>query len=414
MTMIGITGTNGKTSTSQLIAQLISDMPAQNKESIGVSCAVIGTNGAGNVDNLKELANTTPSASELHQLFYQFNQQSFSHIAMEVSSHALEQGRVNGDLFDIALFTNLSRDHLDYHGTMADYASEKRKLFVNNNKQVAIVNADDAQAKEWLKHWPTEQRLWLYSRNTDISKSKKFVTANKVKHHSQGVTFTLTTHLGEVTLESPLLGDFNIDNLLAAVSVMLVNSEPENKEILQFIANQVAKLNPIAGRMEAITEKDLPTAVVDYAHTPDALEKALIACKEHCQGELYVVFGCGGDRDKGKRPLMAQAAEEYADFLVITNDNPRTESAEQISKDILAGLVNVDNNRIQVLLEREQAVLATLNRAKAQDIVLLAGKGHEDYIILGSEKINYNEREVVRRFYQRNRTQPENLKGKLK
>jgi UDP-N-acetylmuramoyl-L-alanyl-D-glutamate--2,6-diaminopimelate ligase len=398
MTMIGITGTNGKTSTSQLLGQILT--------SCQKPCAIIGTNGAGMVHDLQTIENTTPSATDLVKLFNQFNKQKVTHLAMEVSSHALEQGRVNGNAFDIAIFTNLSRDHLDYHGNMIDYAAAKRQLFIDNDKQVAVLNVDDQQVNTWLATWPNNQKnLWLYGRSDSVKNSSQFVSCHNIEHHSQGVSFILTTHLGEIGIHSPLLGDFNIDNLLAVIAVLLIEGIS-----LADIAQKITGVKAIAGRMEAFSAKAListastastipktPTAVVDYAHTPDALEKALQACRQHCHGSLYVVFGCGGDRDKGKRVLMAQAAEKYADYLVITNDNPRSEAPMSIIDDILVGLTRQAQHK--VIVNRKQAVLATLNEAKTDDVVLLAGKGHEDYIILGKDKIDYNERQVVMDFF---------------
>jgi len=397
MTMIGVTGTNGKTTTSQLIAQMLT---AYSK-----ACGVIGTNGAGPINQLLPIENTTPSASELHQLFYRFEQEQLSHVAMEVSSHALVQGRVTGDLFDVAVFTNLSRDHLDYHGTMLGYAKAKKALFTGEEKQIAIFNFNDEQVKYWLaedvKAGLSIKQHWFYGLDKSVLTCEKFVCAQKVKHHHQGVSFTLMTHIGEVFIESPLLGDFNIENLLAAISVLLTQGVA-----LKDLPSLTKKIHAVAGRMEATTGLSLPTAVVDYAHTPDALEKALTACRQHCQGELYVVFGCGGDRDKGKRPLMAKVAQQYADYIVITNDNPRTEIAEQIVEDILAGFTKKKSleHKIKVQLDREQAVLDTLIKASQQDIVLLAGKGHEDYVIFpdgqgGTKKVAYDERAVVSKFY---------------
>ena len=389
MTMIGITGTNGKTSTSQLLGQILTRCQKP--------CAIIGTNGAGLVNNLKTIENTTPSATDLVQLFDTFTKEKVTHLAMEVSSHALEQGRVNGSAFDIAIFTNLSRDHLDYHGSMADYAAAKRQLFVHNDKQVAILNGDDQQVITWLATWPENKKnLWLYGRSDVVSNSSQFVSCNNIEHHSQGVDFILNTHLGDIEIQSPLLGDFNVDNLLAVIAVLLIEGLS-----LGGIAQKITRVEAIAGRMEAFSADTLisktPTAVVDYAHTPDALEKALLACRQHCHGNLHVVFGCGGDRDKGKRVLMAQVAEKHADYLVITNDNPRTEAPESIIDDILAGLTPQAQHK--VIVDREQAVLATLNNANSGDVVLLAGKGHEDYIIFGEEKIDYNERQIVMGFF---------------
>ena len=399
MTMIGITGTNGKTSTSLLLGQVLT--------SCQKPCAIIGTNGAGLVDDLQALENTTPSATDLVQLFSLFSQQKLSqekpsltknaeekitHLAMEVSSHAIEQGRVTGNVFDIAVFTNLSRDHLDYHGTMAEYASAKKRLFTCDEKQVAVLNGDDVEARFWLKEWPSMQHLWLYGRSEIVRQHARFVSCNNIKHHSRGVDFTLNTHLGDININSPLLGDFNIDNLLAVIAVLLIEGIS-----LATIAEKVTQVKAIAGRMEAFSFPYAPTAVVDYAHTPDALEKALIACRQHCHGNLIVVFGCGGDRDKGKRPLMAQAAQKYADCLVVTNDNPRTETPMSIIEDILVGLNEAC--QVNVIVDRKQAVLETLAKAQTNDVVLLAGKGHEDYTILGHDKIDYNERQVVKGFF---------------
>ncbi len=396
MSIIGITGTNGKTTTSQLLAQMLS---AHNKP-----CAIIGTNGAGSVDKLIPIENTTPSACELHQLFNRFQDEHFSHVAMEVSSHALSQKRVLADLFDIALFTNLSRDHLDYHGSMASYGDAKKEIFTGDKHQVAVINFDDEQGKLWLGNWTEQQPLWVYGLNEGISAYQHYVIAKDINRHSHGVSFTLVSHLGNVDISSSLLGDFNIYNLLAAISVLLIQGVS-----LSDIPKLAKQVNAISGRMEATSADHLATAVVDYAHTPDALEKALQACRQHCEGEVYVVFGCGGDRDKGKRPLMAQAAEKYADFLIVTNDNPRSENAQSIANDIVAGFTKPDADHISIILEREQAVLNTLKKAQAGDVVLLAGKGHEDYVIvakhdengvvIGTQKLAYDERLVVADFY---------------
>jgi len=386
-----------KTSTSQLLAQILT--------SCQKPCAIIGTNGSGMVNNLETIENTTPSATDLVQLFNQFTQKKVTHLAMEVSSHALEQRRIDGKAFDIAVFTNLSRDHLDYHGSMAEYATAKRQLFIHNDKQIAVLNGDDLQVQTWLATWPNNRKnLWLYGHSELVRQSTCFVSCNNINHHSKGVRFTLNTHLGDVEIQSPLLGDFNIDNLLAVIAVLLIEGLSLNN-----IAEKITCVNAIAGRMEAFslkgaaaefTSESTPTAVVDYAHTPDALEKALQACRQHCHGNLYVVFGCGGDRDKGKRALMAKAAEKYADYLVVTNDNPRTEAPISIIDDILLGLTS--QAQYKVIVDREQAVLATLSKANHDDVVLLAGKGHEDYIILGKDKIDYNERQVVMDFFKHN------------
>jgi UDP-N-acetylmuramoyl-L-alanyl-D-glutamate--2,6-diaminopimelate ligase len=394
MTMIGITGTNGKTSTSQIISKLLASCQERT--------AVIGTNGAGQIDTLQPLKNTTPAATQLHQLMAEFSVDNCKNVAMEISSHALEQRRVMPDLLDIAVFTNLTRDHLDYHLTMENYADAKYKIFSQESAQIAILNGDDEQAKNWLAHWPNKQPVIVYGKSPTISAYSAYVQATEVKMNTSGVKFTINTHLGEQKIESTLMGDFNIENLLAAIAVLL------SKAIsLTDIALAVKSLTPIIGRMEAFKADNKTTTIVDYAHTPDALVSALHACRHHCKGDLWVVFGCGGDRDKGKRPLMAQAAESGADHIVFTTDNPRNEIAEDIIADMLEGCQKPEN--ITVLLDRESAIRATLAKAKTDDMILLAGKGHEEYIIVGNEKINYNEREFVKSIYERYQQESESL-----
>lgn len=384
LTMIGVTGTNGKTSTSQMIAKLLD----ANKQ----SSAVIGTNGAGNVNKLIAINNTTPGATELHQLLSQFVEQGQKQVAMEVSSHALSQGRVTADLFDIAIFTNLTRDHLDYHKTMNDYAQAKFKLFSHTPDQVAIINGDDDMANQWLASLTNDQRVIVFGRTERITSNPLFVQATDISHKHDGVEFQLNSHLGSINISCHLIGDFNVDNLLAAIAVLI-----QQQTSLPTIQQLVKSLSPTVGRMEAFSAEHMPVAIVDYAHTPDALSNALSACRQHCQGTLWVVFGCGGDRDKGKRPLMGRIAEKQADNVVITNDNPRSELPDAIAQDVLAGCHQPD--KITVMLERQKAVLTTLKKAKDNDVVLLAGKGHEDYIIVGDQHVSYNERELVRSTY---------------
>ena len=388
MKVVGITGTNGKTTTSQIIASLL--------ETNNHACAVIGTVGAGRLTALSPIANTTPGATELLSLLDRFANENISHVAMEVSSHALAQRRVDNSLFDISVFTNLSRDHLDYHQTMAEYAAAKFEIFSGDAHQIAVINGDDAQAKIWLAQ--SEPRLTLqpmivYGLSKSVKSFTQFIRAENIVLTAQGVGFKACSHIGDIDIQSPLLGEFNIENLLAAMAVLLATKVP-----LIDIANAVSQIKPIAGRMEAFFAQDKATAVVDYAHTPDALSHALQACRKHCQGELWLVFGCGGDRDTGKRALMGTVAEQLADHLVITNDNPRNETPEAIAGDILSGCKNAE--KITVLLDRPRAVLTALNNANAQDVVLLAGKGHEKNIIIGDKTLPYDERAVVRSFYQ--------------
>ncbi|WP_085298368.1 UDP-N-acetylmuramoyl-L-alanyl-D-glutamate--2,6-diaminopimelate ligase [Cognaticolwellia mytili] len=384
LNIIGITGTNGKTSTSQIIANLLDDCQR--------NCAVIGTTGAGKLAQLQAIENTTPGATQLQQLLALFAEESISDVAMEVSSHALSQKRVTTELFNTTVFTNLTRDHLDYHKTMAAYAAAKHEIFSGSAEQVAVLNGDDLQAQAWLKNWPNAQPVVVYGRDENIRHYSRFVQASNIRHHATGVSFELHTEQGQCQIHSQLLGDFNVENLLAAIAVLMVENIALNT-----ISQAVSHLVPIIGRMEAFSAENKPTAVVDYAHTPDALSSALDACRLHCHGKLWVVFGCGGDRDTGKRVLMAQVAESKADRIIITNDNPRTENPDTIAQAIIAGLSTTDN-AIKIL-DREQAVLTALSEADANDVILCAGKGHEDYIIFGNEKQHYDEREVVRSFY---------------
>lgn len=384
LNIIGITGTNGKTSTSQIIANLL-DQCRRN-------CAVIGTTGAGKLSQLQAIENTTPGATQLLQLLSKFVEQGISDVAMEVSSHALSQKRVTAELFNIAVFTNLTRDHLDFHKTMDAYGEAKKAIFSGLAEQTAILNADDAQAKIWLKNWSKTQPLMVYGRGDETASYQNFVQAKNIVHHSAGVCFDLLSSKGQCQIESKLLGDFNVENLLAAIAVLLT------KDInLGAIKDAISELSAIIGRMEAFSATGKPTAVVDYAHTPDALASALDACRLHCHGKLWLVFGCGGDRDIGKRAQMAQVAEHKADRIIITNDNPRTEAPEQIAQAILAGFSTTEH--VSKILDREQAVLSALKQASKDDVVLCAGKGHEDYIIIGGEKQHYDERAVVRSFY---------------
>ena len=381
---IGITGTNGKTTISQIVSQLF--------EFCGKSCAIIGTTGAGKLNALTPINNTTPGPTELNKLLSEFVSNNITHVAMEISSHALEQKRITPSVIDVAVFTNLSRDHLDYHLTMEKYAEAKFKIFTQTSKQIAVINGDEDIAKQWLETLNTQQPVFVYGLSESIKNNERYVMASHITHTSSGVEFLLNTHLGNITINSALMGLFNISNVLASVAVLL-----SQRYSLVGIASAINHLSPIIGRMEMFHADNKPTAIVDFAHTPDALENALIACKSHCEGKLWVVFGCGGDRDQGKRSLMGMVAEKNADYVVITNDNPRTESPESIVKDIINGCKHP--KEIEVELDRKQAVLNTINNAGINDTILFAGKGHENYILMGTEKHYYNERELLQSIY---------------
>ena len=380
--MIGITGTNGKTSTSQMLAQSL--------DALGNRAAVIGTTGAGQLSQLTAINNTTPGPTELNQLLAQFVEQGVSHVVMEVSSHALDQHRIQPSMFDVAVFTNLSRDHLDYHQTMEAYAAAKFSLFANDENQLAVLNIDDEYAKQWIAEKKVQDKVATFSSQAN---SKATLAAQNIAHNADGILFELEYQQHVTAIATTLFGDFNVENLLT-VSTTLIAMGFTFEQVCQ----QLPKLKAPMGRMEHFSSADKASCIVDYAHTPDALENALIACRQHCHGELWVLFGCGGDRDKGKRSLMGEAAEKYAEHIVITNDNPRSEAPELIANDILSGIK--ESKKVTVLLDREQAVRKTLSHAKPNDVVLVAGKGHEENILIGDTIVPYSERALVKSLFE--------------
>lgn len=356
--VIGITGTNGKTSTCQYIAQSL--------DFLGRRCGIIGTNGQGLWGQLTDTLNTTPDVIRLHEELHRQKEQGAEFCAMEVSSHGLDQGRVDGIHFSTAVFINLSRDHLDYHKTMQAYGEAKWRLMQWPDLGNAIVNADD----EWVKQNIDSikaKRIWTYGIDSEAD-----VQAFDIVCHQAGIDAKVRTPDAVVELNLRLLGRFNVSNALAALTVMLAEGVPVNTA-----ARVISNCNPVKGRMETLRSKYSPTVVIDYAHTPDALAKALEACRDHVSGRLGVVFGCGGDRDGGKRPEMAEIAERLADFVVVTDDNPRSESSEQIIADISAGFS--PNAAVQQIPDRKSAILQTLAAADNDDVILIAGKGHESY-----------------------------------
>ena len=374
--VIGVTGTNGKTTCTQLLSQAL--------DRSGQRCAVIGTLGNGYPGALSQGTHTTPDAVSMHKLLADFAEEGAYAVCIEVSSHALEQGRVDGIEFDIAVFTNLTRDHLDYHGDMESYAAAKSKLFLNRSLECAVINLDDAHGRQLREQVTASHVTGFGLHNGDVH-------AENIQATPDGMSFTLVSEADRCPVSVQLYGEFNISNLLAIASVL---------KFLNWTAGDIAAafsgLKPVAGRMERfIGEGTFPVVVIDYAHTPDALKQALEALRPHTRGQLWCVFGCGGDRDRGKRPLMGAIASDLADHAVLTDDNPRTESPEKIIQEIEAGM----NRPHQVLQPRERAVRETILRASADDLVLLAGKGHEDYQEIGVERIHYSDRELVQQVF---------------
>lgn len=362
MTMVGVTGTNGKTSTVQLLAQAW--------HLLGTVSGSIGTLGVGLYGDVVPTGFTTPLVLQMHEVLAQLRDQGAKAIAMEVSSHALDQGRVDAVHYDVAVFTNLTRDHLDYHGDMARYGAAKARLFHRAGLKAAVVNLDDSFGSELLRTVDAGiARIGVSSRGAQ----QATLRADSLKLDGRGIAFDLVVGGARHPVQSPLLGRFNVDNLLAVAGVLHALGHAPGA-----IAALIAQLQPIAGRMNRLGgERGLPTVVVDYAHTPDALEQALQSLQGHLQGRLFCVFGCGGERDAGKRPQMAAIAERLADQVIVTDDNPRGEDGDAIVADILAGFTAPD--AVTVQRNRARAIGLAVKLAGAGDIVLLAGKGHEPY-----------------------------------
>ncbi|BBT93663.1 UDP-N-acetylmuramoyl-L-alanyl-D-glutamate--2,6-diaminopimelate ligase [Aeromonas veronii] len=376
--LVGITGTNGKSTTALLVANW--------RTLLGGKAGVMGTIGNGLFGHLIEAENTTGSAVQVQANLAALQAQGADLVAMEVSSHGLVQHRVAALPFAAAVFTNLSRDHLDYHGTMEAYGAAKEQLLQLVDESNAVINRDDELGSKWLEKYPTAV---AFSVNGPIEHhSGRQLTAQQLDFHQQGFRAQINSSWGNGVLSAPLLGRFNVSNVLAAMGVMLVLGYDFNE-----LLATAPQLQPVTGRMECFGGGDTPLAVVDYAHTPDALEKALQALRVHCTGQLWCLVGCGGDRDRGKRPMMAAMAEQYADRVILTDDNPRTEEPARIMADMVAGLR--DPAAVQVEHDRVKAIALAIGQASKQDIILVAGKGHEDYQIIGTDKRHYSDRETV-------------------
>lgn len=388
--VIAVTGTNGKTSTVQLITQL--------RHLLGDKSASIGTLGAGLYQDdisgvaLSETLNTTPDAIQMQRILAEFVSSGSKQVALEASSHALVQGRISDLKTDVAVFTNLSRDHLDYHGTMSEYARAKRLLLAQPGLSTVILNFDDPETQAWLDNLPRSVSAVLFAVNQteqQMPPEHHYCIATQVRYLPQGCNISLKTSWGENDLTISLLGEFNVANLLGALGAMLALGFD-----LQKLVSVCHLLRPVAGRMEVFENAQGANLVVDYAHTPDGLEQALKAARIHCQGKLHCIFGCGGDRDQGKRSLMGQIAEQFSDQIIITNDNSRSENPQHIANDILAGCRVPAEATVQ--LDRKLAIQKAIDNSQENDLILVAGKGHEDFQIIGSQKLPYNEREYVK------------------
>ena len=386
-TVVAVTGTNGKTTISQLVAQLT--------QLTGMSSAVMGTAGNGRLGALVQASHTTGDALAVQQFLYQMGTENAELLALEASSHGLDQQRLQGMPVSVAIYTNLSRDHLDYHADMAEYAAAKAKLFDKAHFPElthAIINIDDEHAQIMLDTAHASQlTVWTYS--LDPAKMATFVAA-EIKPSLQGVEIALRTDFknketNHINIVSPLLGRFNVANLLAAIAAAVALGIS-----LERIATVIPQLQGAVGRMQRVPSND-GCFIVDYAHTPDALSQVLASLKTHCKGQLWAVFGCGGDRDAGKRPLMAQVGLAGADKVVLTADNPRTEDPNMILQDMQAGMTSEQYQRAHIEPARQTAIEYAVNQAAPDDIVVIAGKGHETYQEINHVRYDFDDSVIL-------------------
>lgn len=376
LNVVGVTGTNGKTTIAYQLAQAHS--------LLGNKAAYIGTLGQGEVHDLKLLENTTPDALNIQKLLHYYKQQGIKQVFMEVSSHALTQHRVDGVEFDQAIFTNLTLDHLDYHLTMQAYSEAKALLFARPELQFAILNQDDPYLQVMSQVIKPQVKQLTYGMHEGAD-----VRVNYWHMDISGTQVDVESPWGQHQWTINALGQFNIYNSLAIYVSLLASGYPAEKVI-----EVLAQLKSAPGRMEIVAQS--PYVLVDYAHTPDALENVLMTLNQLKKGHLWVVFGCGGDRDKSKRPIMGKVASLYADKVVITSDNPRSEQPDQIIEEIGQGVL--EERMVTKIVQREEAISYALSSAGENDIVLIAGKGHEAYQQIGSVKHAFSDQQVIRSF----------------
>ncbi len=385
MTMVGVTGTNGKSSVTYLVSKALALS--------GRRSASIGTLGYGVNGELQAGAHTTPDPIALQKTLAAWCNE-VDCTVMEVSSHALDQRRVNGIDFDLAVFTNLSRDHMDYHKNLSSYAASKSRLFEFASLQQAVINLDDEFGHTLLGKLGNKVNVLGYTLNKEVYAQNKnhlnIVFARIESMRNLTTVVNIESPWGRDHLHTKLVGKFNIENLLASLSCLCLQGLSLNKAV-----HMLHEISSVPGRMEQYKKENHALLVVDYAHTPDALEKAQKSLKRGCKGKLITIFGCGGDRDRGKRSEMGAVAEEIADLIVLTNDNPRTEEPVRIIEDILSGIKN--KNSAKVILDRSEAITTSFHNSGEQDIILIAGKGHETYQEIQNKRYPFCDRELARR-----------------
>ncbi len=381
MFCVGVTGTDGKTSTAYLIAQAL--------DQLRQPCAYIGTIGSGRLGALRSATHTTPDPVALQRSIAELRAAGAQALAMEVSSHALDQERIAGMHLDVAVLTNVTRDHLDYHGTVEAYAAAKRRLFERPGLSTVVLNRDDAYGARWAATLDTE--VVVYGLDGAAPQGSAYVIGRALELDPEGIRLELDTSWGRAFLRSRLLGRFNAYNLMAAAAVLMARGVG-----LQAAVDALAQAHTVPGRIEGFRGPAVaPLVVVDYAHTPEALSQILRAVRAHTPGRLRCVFGCGGDRDRGKRPLMGAVAAELADAVIVTDDNPRNEAPESIVDAILGGIPDAARARVRVIHDRREAIRAAVAEAGADDVVVIAGKGHESTQTYGTEARPFSDRDVV-------------------
>lgn len=385
--VIGVTGTNGKTTTTYLIERILEDQ--------GRSTGLIGTIQRKFAGRTYPMSGTTPESLELQQYLHEMAEGGAAYCVMEVSSHALDQGRVKGTHFRTAVFTNLTQDHLDYHNTMEEYRGAKGLFFsrLGNNyplnpdeRSYAVLNADDPASSYFAKQTAAETITYGVENEADVRASDISVTA-------KGTSFHVDTFQGSADISLRMVGKFNVYNALAAIAAALLEGIP-----LERIRASLEAVKGVEGRVEAVDEGQSFAVIVDYAHTPDGLENVLRTVNEFAKGRVICVFGCGGDRDRTKRPIMGRIAAKYADHVIVTSDNPRTEDPDAILSDIEQGLIGdgVDRSRYELIVDRREAIQKAIEMASREDVVLIAGKGHETYQLIGTAVLDFDDRIVAK------------------
>ncbi len=379
--VIAVTGTDGKTSVSQFIAQAFNYL--------NVSCGVIGTLGYGIYPDKQIASHTTPDAIHIQSLLKKFNHVNAPYTVIEASSHGLKQKRLNGVMLDTAVFTNLGRDHLDYHETIEDYFQSKRMLFQMPNLRNAVINIDDELGCRLANELVEKVNLVTYACGKHQSKLGSYIQARKICSYGGKITFEIDSSWGNAVIENKLYGNFNVSNIMAALAVLLVNDYKFETAI-----QAISSISTVPGRMEPLASPGaVPTVIIDFAHTPQALKKVLQVLREQSEGKLWCVFGCGGDRDPGKRKLMANAVEKFADYAVVTDDNPRTENPDVITQNIIAGFSSSANYTL--IHDRKDAIAYAVNNAACEDTVLIAGKGHETVQILKDRSVPFDDKKIA-------------------